>query len=442
MTTKKDFLKKFSIYAVGNISSKLIMFLLYPIMTFYLLPEELGKFDVLLSIVMWLGALAMLNMRDGAFRFVMTDNENVYRTVLGLFIKILIYNILILGIGATVVYLMGVDLYFNPYLIVLFFLSFNFFEVYQQIIRGRGKTKLYVTANVISAFLIAIITILLLKTTPLKAESLVIAYTISKLLATVYVEIVYPILFKKRERITMSAIEDNNYSVKQILSYSLFLLPANLAIMGINNWGKLFFLYFDYNYILGIYAIVVKFSNIFLVITTIYQQTWQECAIRDYNTNTADRSQYFTKYFNSYLLFLSLLVVAITVGVGLFYKILIAPEYYESLIYIPFQLLTVVFLALSFFLNLAYECSFEAKRAIYSALLATMVSFVLNLIFIPMFGIKGGIIANIISSLTMFVYRMIDVRRYFILKLNKKGLLSILLFILLFSGVILYNYYL
>lgn len=437
MTTKKDFLKKFSIYAVGNISSKLIMFLLYPIMTFYLLPEELGKFDVVLTIVMWLGALAMLNMRDGAFRFVMTDNEKVFQRVLKLFINILLYNIVILGIGATIAYMMGVDLYFNPYLIALFFLSFNFFEVYQQIVRGRGKTKLYVIANIISAFLIAGITITLLKTTNLKANSLIIAYTISKLLAALYVEIVYPILFKKREKINDKGIADDNYSVKQILSYSLFLLPANLAIMGINNWGKLFFLYFDYDHILGIYAIVVKFSNIFLVITTIYQQTWQECAIRDYNTT--NRSQYFSKYFNNYLLFLSLLVASITIGIGIFYKILIAPEYYESLPYIPFQLLTVVFLALSFFLNLAYECSFEAKRAIYSAVLATIVSFILNMIFIPLFGIKGAIVANIISSSTMFIYRLIDVRRYFILKLDKKGWLSILIFIILFLSVILYN---
>ncbi|MBE6299559.1 MAG: hypothetical protein E7083_04385 [Bacteroidales bacterium] len=437
MTTKKDFLKKFSIYAVGNISSKLIMFLLYPIMTFYLLPEELGKFDVVLTIVMWLGALAMLNMRDGAFRFVMTDNEKVFHRVLKLFINILLYNIVILGIGATIAYMMGVDLYFNPYLIALFFLSFNFFEVYQQIVRGRGKTKLYVIANIISAFLIAGITITLLKTTNLKANSLIIAYTISKLLAALYVEIVYPILFKKREKINDKGIADDNYSVKQILSYSLFLLPANLAIMGINNWGKLFFLYFDYDHILGIYAIVVKFSNIFLVITTIYQQTWQECAIRDYNTT--NRSQYFSKYFNNYLLFLSLLVASITIGIGIFYKILIAPEYYESLPYIPFQLLTVVFLALSFFLNLAYECSFEAKRAIYSAVLATIVSFILNMIFIPLFGIKGAITANIISSSTMFIYRLIDVRRYFILKLDKKGWLSILIFIILFLSVILYN---
>ncbi|MBR3609086.1 MAG: polysaccharide biosynthesis C-terminal domain-containing protein [Bacteroidales bacterium] len=436
MTTKKDFLKKFSIYAVGNISSKLIMFLLYPIMTFYLLPEELGKFDVVLTIVMWLGALAMLNMRDGAFRFVMTDNEKVFRRVLNLFIKILLYNIVIFGIGATVVYMMGVDLYFNPYLIALFFLSFNFFEVYQQIVRGRGKTKLYVIANIISAFLIAGIAITLLKTTNLKANSLIIAYTVSKLLAALYVEVVYPILFKKREKFDDKDIDDN-YSVKQILYYSLFLLPANLAIMGINNWGKLFFLYFDFDHILGIYAIVVKFSNIFLVITTIYQQTWQECAIRDYNTT--NRSQYFSKYFNNYLLFLSLLVASITIGIGIFYKILIAPEYYESLPYIPFQLLTVVFLALSFFLNLAYECSFEAKRAIYSAVLATIVSFILNMIFIPLFGIKGAIVANIISSSTMFIYRLIDVRRYFILKLDKKGWLSILIFIMLFLSVILYN---
>ena len=435
MTTKKDFLKKFSIYAVGNISSKLIMFLLYPVMTFYLSPEELGPFDVVLSMAIWLGTLAMLNMRDGAFRFIMVNDKKVFQRVLKLFMNILLWNAILLTIGASVIYFTGIDLFFNPYLIVLFFLSFNFFEVYQQIIRGEGETKLYVTANIISAFLIAIITILLLKATDLKANSLVIAYTVSKLLAALYVEMVHPIIFRKREKFNDST--DDNYSAKRILLYSLFLLPANLAITGIENWGRLFILSDLGEYWVGIYAIVLKFGNIFFVLTAIYQQTWQECAIRDYDT--ANRNQYFTKYFNNYLIFLTLLVVAITGGVQLFYKLLMAPEYYESVKYIPFQLFSIMFFALSSFLRLGYECSFQVNRAMYSALLATLVSFVLNAYLVQYWGILGSVISNIVAGLTMFVYRFIEVRRYFIIKLNKLGLLAIIILIMIIVWILSFN---
>lgn len=427
MVTNREFLKKFSIYAVGNIASKMIIFLLYPVLTFFLSPDELGIFDIALSLTVWIGTATMLNMRDGMFRFVMSNDKETFNAVIKIFLKVFLINVAIVSIGVLVYLLSGIDLNINIYYLAIFFLAMNFMDVYRQIIRGKGETKIFVLGNILSAVFIALITILLLKTTSLKNESLLIAYSVSKILTFLITEKLTPTLFKKSYYLQSDKSKQREINSRMI-SYSLFLLPANLAILGVENWGRIFLVSYVDEYVLGLYAIAVKFGSIFFVLTTIYQQTWQECAIRDYNN--VNRNQYFSKYFNNYLLFLSVVSIGITIFIHLFCEYLIAREYFESIKYISLQLLSVMFFALGAFLNLVYECSFTVKRSMYSAILATLVSLGLNIILIPYWGLLGSIISNIIAGLSMFIFRFVDVKRFVNIKLSKIGLLSILLIVI------------
>ena len=418
MTTTKDFLKKFSIYAVGNIASKMIIFLLYPVLTFFLAPEELGIFDIALSLTVWIGTATMLNMRDGMFRFVMSGDAETFNAVIKIFLKVFLLNVAIVAFGVLIYLILGIDLNINIYYLAIFFLAMNFMDVYRQIIRGKGETKIFVLGNILSALFIAVITILLLKTTSLKNECLLIAYSLSKLLTFLITEKLTPTLFKKSYYTPVDLAKSKEIRTKMV-SYSLFLLPANLAILGVENWGRIFLVTYVDEYVLGLYAIAVKFGSIFFVLTTIYQQTWQECAIRDYNN--VNRNQYFSKYYNNYLLFLSVVSVGITIFIHIFC---------EYIKYISLQLLSVMFFALGAFLNLVYECSFTVKRSMYSAVLATIMSFALNALLIPYWGLMGSIISNIVAGMSMFVFRLIDIRKFVVIKLSKIGVCAILLIII------------
>lgn len=436
MTTSSAFIKKFSIYAVGNIGSKLIMFLLYPVMTFYLSPDELGAFDLYFTIIIWAGVAMMLNLRDGIFRFVMSGESIVFNTIIHLFLRICLCNAVLLFSIAAICYFFNINLAFNPFLLAAFFLSFNFYEVYQQIIRASGKTKLYVTGNLVASISVALITIVLLRTTELKANSLIIAYIISKLLAFVITEKIYPVLkdgFKTFEK------HDYNRNIaNKILGYSLFLLPACMAVNGIENWSRLYIYHYLGEYYNGIYAVITKFSSIFFVITAIYQQTWQESAIRDYKK--VEKNVYFSLFFNYYLLFLSVAAMGFAIGMEMFYPVLMADAYYESVRYIFPQIISMIFMALSFFLGLGYECSYQVKRSMYSAVLASLVSLILNYFFITRMGLMGCIVANICAGSSMFLYRFIDVRRYFIIRLNKFGFTGIAIILLTVTMWFIYYY--
>ena len=419
-TSNTQFLKKYSIYAIGNIGSKLIMFLLFPILTFYLTPEELGTFDFYFTIIIILGQISTLNLKDGLFRFLIKGDVFKNKIILQTFIHVLSCNIIILLFSACIFSIFNIQLAFNPFLLFLFFITFNFFEVYQQIIRATGKTYLYVIANLTASILTAVISIILLRYTSLKAVSLLIAYTVAKLIAFLIIEKYYPLLISAHgKRYT------NNRLTKYLITYSLLLLPANLATSGIDNWAKIYIIHYLGEYYNGIYAITLKFCSIFYIFTVIYQQAWQETALREYKSN--NKNQYFSNFFNTSLLLLSIGASIFIIGLYFIYPYVIDPQYYSSFKYIYPQLIGIVFLALSFFLNLGYECTYQVNRVLYSSLIAVGVSLSLNFYLIPHWGLIGCMISNLIAYSIMFLYRIIDTKKYFHIRLNKKGLFGITL---------------
>ena len=70
----KEFLNTFSIYAIGTIGAKLIAFALMPLYTFFLAKEEMGYFDLSITIIMLMVPFITFDLRDGAFRYLI-DKE-------------------------------------------------------------------------------------------------------------------------------------------------------------------------------------------------------------------------------------------------------------------------------------------------------------------------------------------------------------------------------
>ena len=74
----KKMARDFLVYSVGMIGSKLMTFMLLPLYTYFISdPSEYGYFDLCLTACFLLMPLVTLQMRDGAFRFLLeTDNDD------------------------------------------------------------------------------------------------------------------------------------------------------------------------------------------------------------------------------------------------------------------------------------------------------------------------------------------------------------------------------
>lgn len=82
------------IYAIGNFGSKILVFLIVPLYTYYISTEDMGNYDLVLTTVNLLTPIVTMQISDAAFRWMIrTDkgNEVYIRST----IQVLIINSLI-----------------------------------------------------------------------------------------------------------------------------------------------------------------------------------------------------------------------------------------------------------------------------------------------------------------------------------------------------------
>ena len=77
MNRSTKFINDIFIYAIGNLGSKLITFLLVPLYTYYISPDDFGYYDIVLTLTFLAMGFITFQLRDGTFRFLL-DNEDEY----------------------------------------------------------------------------------------------------------------------------------------------------------------------------------------------------------------------------------------------------------------------------------------------------------------------------------------------------------------------------
>ena len=61
-------LRNLGIYAVGSIGSRLIMFMIVPIYSFFIDPADFGYYDICFAVIMLLLPVISMQFTEGAFR--------------------------------------------------------------------------------------------------------------------------------------------------------------------------------------------------------------------------------------------------------------------------------------------------------------------------------------------------------------------------------------
>lgn len=403
-------LKGTFIYAIGNIGSKLIMVLMLPLYTFFLSKEDFGFYDLSMTLIFLSITLVTLDLKDGVFRFLLNQqNEENYKLVISSSFTV----IFTLSVFVSVLSLLAQQIYpikYYPYLL-LTLLSYCVYEVEVQSLRGIAKTSVFVVANLISAFVACSLCYFLIRYYGLGLRAFYIANIVSRLLSMIYVEL------KLKFFLHFFSLKNlQKKFVKKILRYTIPLIPSVVCWWLIGSSSRILIsklLGFQDN---GIFAIAMRFSDILFMISSIFYQSWQETAINEYYSS--DRDTFFSKVFNQYFFVLSFLVISIALFTKSFFVFFIGSQYLESLLYIYPLMVSVIFTAMSAFLDLGYQCSFQSSRSIPSMVSTTIINVVLNYWMIEHYQLLGASIAAILTYLYLFVYRILDTRRFFTLHIN------------------------
>ena len=405
------FVKDIGIYAIGNIGSKIITFLMVPMYTHYIDKSDFGYYDICLTWCLLLMPFVTLQLRDGAFRFLLDCDSHTRRQRIVTFVSRTMISTTVLSCIITAALALLTNIQYLGYALGML-LAMSFQEVYSQVFRGLRNNRAFVTVGILSSLGICLFSIFFVVHLGWGIKGIFLANILARVLALVIVEARVR-LITRYIRWSISSRE----VAYDILRYTLPLLPGSLCWWLTGSSDRLFITHFlglDAN---GVYAVATRFTGIIYTLAVIYYQAWQETAILQYNS--PDRDRFFSRMFSSYITLLGLILVGYVFMLKVNYGWLVAEQYQESLNYIyPLGLSAVIFAAAAFF-DMGYQCAKDTKRTLPAIMLSAAINVVLNFLLIKPLGVYGAIVTQLVTYLVLFIYRWHDMRRYFVLKIGK-----------------------
>lgn len=420
ISSGQKFINDLGLYAIGNIGSKLITFLLVPLYTFFITdPADFGYYDICLTAAFIMAPIICLQLTEGSFRLLIETSEvSRRRSIITFTFITIVRNSLLLGLLAIIVGF-TTDIRYLSY-IVIYGIILCTYDVCLQITRGLNEIKTYMFLGIFNALAIAGYSLVTVVVMGLGVPGIFLANIAARITSLLALELRLHILK------TYFGVRYLSKSIShELLSYSLPLLPM-ILIWWILNSNNLFFikhyLGLDEN---GIYAVLCKFTGILYILANIFYQSWQQNAIERYNSS--ERDSFFSNIFNNYFYLLCFLVAVFPFALRINYFWLVSEEYRSSANYLFLNSLFVMSFSMASFFEVPYQCAKRTSRILPSIVIAVALNLILNYLLIRSLGLTGIIISGIITYTVIIIYRAIDTKKYTTISVASRNLIPIAL---------------
>ncbi|OIK07993.1 oligosaccharide flippase family protein [Bacillus sp. MUM 13] len=418
------------IFAIGNLGTKLIVFFLFPLYTYYLTTSELGTVDLLTTTISLLMPIFTLSILDSVLRFVMDKNYDRQAVLINTIIIIFIGFILILFFFPVLIMLLPFDNYIYWFYFLL--LVQSIYATLTEYIRSKGMVRLFATSGIINALILLVCNIYLL----VLLHQGTFGYLLSLIIANIVSSLFVIITGKVQKEFNVKKI--NVKLMQEMLLYSIPLIPNSLMwwIMGASDRYIInYFLGLSAN---GLYAVANKIPSILNIFNSIFFQAWQMSAIEE--AKSKDKSIFFSNVFNMLFITMLLTTSLIIAHLKFIIEILVANTYIKSWEYVPFLLLGVVFSSFSSFLGTNYIAAKKTSGVFKTSVIGAIINIIANIILIPLIGINGASIGTMLSFFVIWLLRIKDTKKFVNIKFHLKKLILMLIVILTQIGILYLNF--
>lgn len=409
--SNNSLLKTTTLIGIGTFTAKILRFILLPIFAAYLSKKELGLYDLVMSSLLLAESILTLKISDSIYRYSINSKYNSDEVIWNgiLILSICMFIGLLILIPILIYYKFALSIEFVS--LVIAKIMFNLFS---EITRSKRKILLFSIGNIL-------VTLFIL----LSCTISVIVFkkglrTILELSAVSYfiVAIYY-----------MYASEFYNHKIKIklqywkiFLVYSLPLLPSaiNWWLMRLSNrYIVTNELGISFNAIL---AISMTLPSVMVMMGQIFYFAWQDDSFTNFNSSY--RNDYFSKVYNNYISFQFLIATFGFLFSEFIYYLIYPSTYNVSWKMSFFFFLGSIFNNLSSFLSIGYTGSFKTKGAFISSIYGSAVCVLSTFFLVKYINMWGAPIGFLIGFFTLWVYRTYDTKKFFLVKFNRKLLLS------------------
>jgi O-antigen/teichoic acid export membrane protein len=420
MSIIKDLLKNTIIYSIGNLGSKILVFILIPIYTFYLNKSELGYYDLIISLISLIVPLVSFQIGDAVYRWLLdSDKQLAYykKTVSSSLLVIL------LSISITIILTFFINQNVNIkylYHISFIIISTIFYSYLQQISRGLSNNISYSISGLIYTVSLLIFNIIFLKTINDKILGLLISIYLANCIAIIYILLKINIIkYVKVSFISKSLINE-------MLTYSWPLIPNAVSwwiVTLANRYIIIEELGYDSN---GIFALANRFPAIILILNTIFMLAFQDHIIK------AKNNQSISHQFNIFAKgLISFILILIPLSRIIVYSI-VDIEFVDSWQYISILYCGILFSSLSGFLGALFISNKLTKSIFYTTMFGGILNLFITQLFIQKIGLYAPCIGTLIGFISIWIIRTNQLQKRICFSIDLIYLIKLLLILIVY----------
>lgn len=431
MEREKTLAKNTIIIGFGTFLPKVSSIITLPIITGFLTKAEYGTYDLLLTLISLVFPLATLQIQTAAFRFLVQIRGKREES------SSIITNIVFFTFGCSIIPIIIIFFVLNDYgvftrtLICLYFLFDIILQTFMQIARGLGKNALYSSSTVLNSAVNMVLVYFFLKICNLGLEGVIGAITVSNLFALLF-------LFYKTNMAKYISRKMISVSItKQMIAYSLPLIPNNLSSWIMTLSDRLLLSLFLGVEVNAVYAVAKKIPNLLTVVQSTFSLAWQENA--SLSAADSDIDNYYSQMFN---LVFNLVIGACSVLIGvspLLFKLLVRGSYIEAYYQMPILFIALTFTTLSSYLAGIYIADKRTKEIGITTTISAAINLLIDLLLIPAIGMWAASLSTLIGFFFLFVYRLIDLKKYHKLAIDYMHIILCIGMLVVFSVISFFN---
>lgn len=412
MDENKRLLKNTGIIAIGNISTRLVSFLLLPLYTLLLSSEEYGDFDYLLTIATFCMPIVSLLMDESIFRFLLDcKNENDRKSVISTS-----FIIVIIGMTIFTVFSIPIMLFLKYeyiYYAIIYILLTVFSSMISSLLRGIGRTDWYAVFNFLIGFFQILFNVLFIAALKWGIVGMILAPILAQLL----VSLIFAFNIKLWKYIHLFMW--NNKLAKNMIIYSLPLIPNKISWTIINLSDRIIIMNVLGGSSAGLYAVSNKFPNLIDTVYGFFYQAWKESSARV--LGELSQENFYNSVYNYLKNFMYSIVLVIIAFMPIIFKVLVNESFCEAIYYIPCLIIATYFANISGFYGGIFTAYKDTKTMGITTIIAALINLLTNICLIRLLGLYAAALSTLLANFIIYLYRKMKLKKYIHLKEDWKN---------------------
>jgi len=395
---KKELIKNTSILAFGTACTYLVNFLLLPLYTDLLVPEDMGTIDLILTYISYLAPLFSLQIENGLFRYVIEykDHETkIKRTVSSAIYIDAVQCIIVAAVFISI----ALIFHANHMVVMTVSIVISIFNnLLFQLARGIERNQIYALGSFIAAISMTVLDILFIAFFGMGIDGKFLSMILSKIICLTFL---------------FCAIKLWNYFswdgfdkgiVRDMLKYSVPMIPNNILWWVFSVSDRTVITFMIGSGLNGIYSVSNKFSNVYLRVYNVFDLAWLESVSR--NINAGKDNPFFKNTINNFF--------RLYVGVGAFivacmpvvFKIMVRNEMYsEAYWQIPLLMVAAILQMVSGLYSVFYLALKKTRSLLMSSFISAIANIAINLLLIKHIGLYAASVSTVVSFVIFAVCR-------------------------------------